>query len=62
MSPLTAFKLIEGYAIMYTRGSVKQAIHQMDKSLNRLQQDQKEAFYIYKEWDQRMNAWLEYIK
>ena len=62
MSPLTAFKLIEEFAIKYTQGSIEKAVHQMDMTRDCLREDQKEAFCIYKEWKQRMNNWLEYIK
>jgi hypothetical protein len=62
MSPLTALKFIENFAIEYCKGSVEQAVCHLNAAEDCLREDEKEALYIYKEWKHRMDNWLEYIK
>jgi ABC-type microcin C transport system permease subunit YejE len=62
MSPLTAFKLIEEYAIKHFKGDVIKAAIYMNESINKLIDSEREALIIYNEWRERLNHWLEYIK
>jgi ABC-type microcin C transport system permease subunit YejE len=62
MSPLTAFKLIEEYAIKHFKGDVIKATNYMNESIYKLIDSEREALVIYNEWRGRLNHWLEYIK
>jgi hypothetical protein len=62
MLNLETFKTIENFANMYHKGNIKRAIDYMDTSKDSLSDNEKEALYHYKEWNQRINSWLEYIK
>ena len=62
MSPLTAFKVIENFAIKYFKGDVIKAANYMNESINKLIDSEREALAIYNEWRTRLDHWLEYIK
>ena len=62
MSPLTAFKVIEEYAIKHFKGDAIKAANYMNESINKLIDSEREALIIYNEWRERLNHWLEYIK
>ena len=62
MSPLTAFKVIENFAVRYFKGDVIKATNYMNESINKLIDSEREALAIYNEWSARFNHWLQYIK
>ena len=62
MSPLTAFKVIENFAIKHFKGDVIKATNYMNESINKLIDSEREALTIYNEWSARFNHWLQYIK
>ena len=62
MSPLTAFKVIENFAIKYFKGDVIKATNYMNESINKLIDSEREALIIYNEWRERLDHWLQYIK
>jgi hypothetical protein len=62
MTLLEAFIHIKDIADKYSNGNVKNTIEYMEKSFDRLSDQSKESLYHYREWKQRMDAWLEYVK
>ena len=62
MSPLTAFKVIENFAVRYFKGDVIKATNYMNESINKLIDSEREALIIYNEWRTRLDHWLQYIK
>ena len=62
MSPLTAFKVIENFAIKYFKGDVIKATNYMNESINKPIDSEREALAIYNEWRTRLDHWLQYIK
>jgi len=62
MTLLEAFKHIQYFAENYTKGNVTKAVEALEASYEHITDESKEAVDQYKEWQQRMNAWLEYVK
>jgi len=62
MTLLEAFKHIQYFAENYTKGNVVKAVEALETSYDYITNESKQAVVLYKEWQQRMDAWREYIK
>jgi len=62
MTLLEAFKHVQYFADNYYQGSVTKAVAALEASHEHITDDSKEALTLFKEWQQRMNNWLEYVK
>jgi len=62
MTLLEAFKHIQYFAENYTKGNVTKAVEALVASYEHITDDSKEAIVQYKEWKQRMDNWMEYVK
>ena len=62
MTLLEAFKHIQYFAENYTKGNVVKAVEALEASYDYITNESKQAVVLYKEWQQRMDAWREYIK
>jgi len=61
MTLLEAFKHIQYFAENYTKGNIGKAVEALEVSYEHITNESKEAVAQYKEWKQRMDAWLAYI-
>jgi hypothetical protein len=62
MSLSEAFLHIQYFAENYTKGNINKAVEALEHSYEYTTDDSKQAVVQYKEWQQRMNDWTEYIK
>ena len=62
MTLLEAFKHIQYFAENYTKGNVTKAVEALEASYEHITDESKEAVAQYKEWQQRMDNWMEYVK
>ena len=61
MTLLESFNHIKYFADNYCNGSISKAVEQLEQSIEHITDDSKQALYQYKEWQQRMNDWKQYI-
>jgi hypothetical protein len=57
-----AFKHIQYFAETYYKGNIVETVEVLEVSYEHVTDDTREALLLYKDWQQRMNSWIEYIK
>jgi len=57
-----AFKHIQYFAETYYKGNIVKTVEDLEASYEHVTDDTREALLLYKDWQQRMKVWAEYIK